>query len=92
MTLRLIDPAEKLDFGFDWSTDGWLGATDTVSASSWSVSPSGPTLSGATNDTTSTMVYITGCTHGVIYSLTNQITTTVGRIGERTITLRCIER
>lgn len=91
MTLRLIDPNEKLDYGFDWTTDGWI-ASDTISTSTWSVSPTGPTLSGAASTTTTTSVFITGCTHGLIYSLTNQITTAAGRIGERTITLRCIEQ
>lgn len=92
MTLLLIDPAEKLDYGFDWS-DGWLGVSgDTVTASTWAVSPTGPTLSAAANTTTATTVFMTGCTHGKIYSLTNQITTSLGRIGERTLTIRCIER
>ena len=93
MTLRLIDPSEKLDFGFNWTADGWIG-TDTISGSlsTWSVTPTGPTLSGAANTTTTTSTFITGCTHGQFYSLTNQITTTAGRIGERTISIRCIER
>jgi hypothetical protein len=88
----LIDPAEKLDFGFNWSTDSWLAGADTISASTWAVAPTGPTLSGEAASTTATSVLITACTHGKIYSLTNRVTTAAGRIGERTITIRCIER
>jgi len=86
----LIDPDASLDYGHDW-TD-WLVAGDTISSSTWAITPTGPTLTNSTNDTTSTTVWVEGCTAGVTYTLTNHVTTDDGREDDRSLTLRCRQR
>lgn len=86
----VIDPDALLDYSVDWSD--WLPSTDTIATSTWSISPSGPTLSSSTNDTTTTTIWVDGCTAGVTYTLTNHITTADGREDDRTITLQCGDR
>jgi len=99
MTTLLIDPDETLDYTMNWVT--WLAETgspaDTISTSSWGVSdstgsPSQPTLSGATNTTSTATVFISGCQLSELYQLTNTITTGQGRTAERSLTLRCEQR
>lgn len=82
------DPAAVLDYGVDWSA--WLG-TDTISSSTWTV-PAGLTQSAATNDTTSTTVWLSGGTVGQRYSVVNRIVTTGGRTDERTIRIVVVDR
>lgn len=80
------DPGDKLDYQVDY-TD-WL-ASDTISASSWSVTPSGPTLSGQSvnaEDTVATC-WVEGGTHGREYRLTNAIETAGGRKKQKSITI-----
>lgn len=86
----IIDPDAKLDYGFDWSD--WLDTGDTLASSAWSITPTGPTLSDDSNDTTETVVWVTGCTEGVTYTLTNSIVDSDGREEDRSITLVCAER
>lgn len=78
----LKDPQERLDYVENW-TD-WLNG-DTIASSAWTV-PSGISQYGsATNTTTSATIWLTGGTHGQEYLVTNTITTTGGRIGERSL-------
>ncbi len=77
------DPSAKLDFGFDWAA--WLG-TDTITASTWTAD-TGLTLTGATFNATTTTVWVEGGVAGDKLSATNRITTTAGRIDERTIVI-----
>ena len=86
----IIDPDAKLDYGFDWSD--WLATGDTLSTSTWAITPTGPTLSDDSNDTTETVVWVTGCTSGVTYTLTNSVVDNDGREDDRSITLVCAER
>lgn len=83
------DPNAKLDYGFDWSA--WL-VTDTITASTWVVSPAGPTLSGATFSPTKTTIWVDGGTADTKYRLTNHITTTAGRIDDRSFNLKIKEQ
>ena len=87
----VIDPDSKLDYGHtfaDWLTP--LGTT--LSTSTWAITPTGPTLSEDTNDTTTTVVWVTGCTVGVTYTLTNSVVDSAGREDDRSIVLVCRER
>lgn len=88
--VKLIDPDETLDYTVDWSD--WLASGDTISTASWSVSPTGPTLSGDTSTTTTASTFIAGCTRAVVYQLTNRIVTAAARTAERSVTLRCEHR
>lgn len=86
----LIDPDADLDFGHDWSD--WLPDGDTITTSTWTISPAGPTLSNSTHDDTTTTIWVEGCTAGVTYTLTNHIVTGDGREDDRSITLHCEQR
>lgn len=93
---RLISktPSETFDGTINWATRG-LGA-DTISSSSWSVSPAGITiLSGGqapsfTNTTTT--AWFSGGTAGVTYTVTNTITTAGGRTLQESYPLPVIEK
>ena len=83
------DPNARLDYGFDWAA--WLG-TDTITASTWAVDPSGPTLSSQTFSTTRTTVWVAGGAAGTSYKITNHITTAAGREDDRTFKLKVKEQ
>lgn len=83
--MRLKEPGEKLDYGFDY-TD-WLEDGDTITASSWTV----PTDLNETDPTfgdTSTTVWLAGGTLGSVYTITNTVTSAAGRIELREFDLR----
>jgi hypothetical protein len=90
--LFVIDPDAKLDYGHNWAD--WLPSGTTIASSTWTITPTGPTLSSGSNSTTATVTYVNGCTAGVTYTLTNRITVsgTVTRTEDRSITLVCRER
>lgn len=81
------DPADVLDYALDW-TD-WLDDGETISTSSWAVTPSGLTTSLASivNNNTTAVVWLSGGTVGNSYTVTNHITTTDSRTVERSITV-----
>jgi hypothetical protein len=85
------DPAATLDYQVDW-TD-WLGA-DTISASTWTLSaPAGGLTTGAPSFTGKiARVWLSGGTVGQVVRVTNQITTSIGRIDERSFNVRLVER
>lgn len=99
MPYLLIDPDEKLDYTCDWSAflDDGGSPSDTISTSSWAItpqeaSPVAPTLSGETNTVNTTTVFVSGAVYGQVYLLTNRIVTGQGRTAERSITLQCEHR
>jgi hypothetical protein len=87
---RVIGPGETLIWNVDWDAEDWLG-TATISSSSWTISPTGPVLSGQINDSTTTQTKISGCTYGVQYTLRNTVTASDGQVGVRDIQLRCTD-
>ena len=82
------DPAERLDYVFDWSL--WL-ADDTISSSVMTVD-AGLTKVSDTNSTTTATVWLSGGTLGRTYEIVNRIVTAGGRIGERTITITIADK
>ena len=78
------DPDAKLDYGLDWSA--WLDG-DTITASTWTVDPSGLTLSQGAYDATTAAIWAEDGVVGRKYNLTNHITTAAGRQTERTFSL-----
>jgi hypothetical protein len=86
----IIDPDAKLDYGFNWS--GWLPTGATIATSTWTVTPTGPATGSETNSSTQTVVWVSGCTSGVTYTLTNSIVDSAGREDDRSMTLVCRER
>lgn len=78
------DPGATLDYSFDW-TD-WLGASETITATSWTV-PAGLTkVSESRSDYISTC-RISGGTLNTSYTVTCQITTNEGEIDQRSLQL-----
>lgn len=78
------DPHANLDYGFDWSD--YLVADEILSASVWTV-PSGLVEGTKQLGNTSTKIWISGGTAGTAYTVANKITTSEGRIDERSFTI-----
>jgi hypothetical protein len=79
------DPDEKADYQFDWGSK-FLGSGETISASTWTLS-TGITKFSDTKTTTTATIWLTGGTDGSDYDIANKITTSAGRIFERTATV-----
>ena len=94
MTLLLKDPEAVLDYSIDWGAD-YLGDTDTLAESGWSVVPDedgGVTIVGSDfGDQVSTVNAGSGVA-GRIYRLVNRVVTQSGRVDERSIVLRVEKR
>lgn len=82
------DPNATLDYGINWAE--WLGA-DTIATVAWTV-PAGLTQTAATNTTTSATIWLSGGTVGTRYAVACRITTTAGRIDDRTIRIDCVQK
>jgi len=81
------DPDSVVDYGRNW-TD-WLGDTDTITTSIWLIQAEDeaiPSLVEDSNgyDATHTSVWLSGGAEGVVYQLTNRITTVESRTEDRT--------
>lgn len=76
------DPNATLDFGFDWSE--WLESGETISSYVLYVG-SGLTKVSDVNTSGSVIVWLSSGSAGNRYTVACQITTTSGRIDERTI-------
>lgn len=83
------DPDATLDYGFDWSD--WLADGEVISDSDWTVTE-GITEDSATLTTTQTMIWLSGGTEGTRYTITNTITTSAGRIDDRSFFVDIRER
>ena len=93
MAFRLIDPSDKLDFTEDF-TD-WLDTGVDISGTpTWSIDPTGPTLSDQADTTKKSTIFVSGATLGVVYVLSCKIVTnaTTAQTSERSQTLRCETR
>ncbi|MBI1405702.1 MAG: hypothetical protein GC145_06205 [Caulobacter sp.] len=87
--LELISPGETRVLTQSW-TDA-LASGETLTASSWSVSPSATTADAAFGDA-SASVALSGCELGQIYRLVNVVETSAGQVLERAIIVRGAER
>jgi len=81
MFAAVKDPQATLDYQFNWSA--WL-TSDTISAVTWTV-PAGITQTAATNTTTTATIWLSAGTVGTRYTIVCRITTTAGRIDERSL-------
>lgn len=79
------DPDATLDYGIDWSD--WLDSGDTISSVTWVV-PTGITKTAQSHTDTISMIWLSGGTLGQSYDIVCRITTTGGRIDDRTFTIR----
>jgi len=87
--VKYKDPGANLDYSFDW--EDWLAVGETISTSSWSVS-AGITKGSETDTDTTTTVWLTGGTAGTAYTITCTVTTSTGRIDDRSMTIKVINR
>jgi hypothetical protein len=83
--VKIQDPLEVLDYSLDWTI--WL-AGDTIAASSWVITPAGPTLSGQAQTGAATVCLVAAVTLAGVYRLTNTVTTAQGRTSDRSLTIR----
>lgn len=89
MARMIKDPNSRLDFGIDWTA--WLEATETIVDSTW-LPPDGLTTETPSVTGGKTVVWVTGGTVSQTYRLTNRITTSAGRIDDRSLTIYINER
>lgn len=90
MSYILKDPAANLDYVWDWSD--WLATGETIT--DHAVTATGATVGVTSIIETDTAVraWISGGTLGATIEAVCRITTSAGRIDERTIQLRIIDR
>lgn len=81
------DPDARLDFSVDWTA--WLDG-DTIVASEWT--PVGLTVDTPIVAAGKTTAWVSGGLPGSTHRLTNRITTSTGRIDDRTLLIRVLER
>lgn len=84
------DPDAILDYTFDWG-DFLTPSDDTIFSVSWVVDDGLTVGTHATTATTAT-AFVSGGTVGQLLKLTCRITTTGGRIDDRTILLKIVNR
>lgn len=90
---RLIDPDETLDYTISFAD--WLDSGVEISGTpTWTISPTGPTLSGQANTANSSSIFVSDATRGRVYRLSCKIVTDAPtpQTAERTIALRCEQR
>ncbi len=86
------DPSATLDYSIDWSA--WLPSGDTIDTATWTATTgltveASPAPSVASGIAT---VWLSGGVSGTRYTATCQVTTTAGRIDERSITIAVKDR
>lgn len=80
-----------LDYGFNWSSKGWLQQDESITNSTWEAT-SGITLSQQQITGGITSTFVSGGVSGKEYDLVNTITTSMGRTDTRTMKLFCKNR
>lgn len=84
------DPHATLDYEFDWSA--WLlDVSDTIASVTWVLSGTLVNVSSSFTTLTAT-IFVSGGTEGEDETLTCRITTTGGRIDDRTAILKITPR
>lgn len=94
--VHIKDPNAKLDYPMNW-TDWLTEVADTITNSDWLITdPPDIELTIETglntNTTTTATVWLSGGTVGQKYWVTNRITTTGGRIEDRSIIIKIKEQ
>jgi hypothetical protein len=92
MSFYLKDPRSRVDYAIDWS--GYLDG-QVVAASSWTVEPQEPGGVAAQEESFAldrTAATLSGGVAGHVYSISNEVILSDGRIDRRSITLRVEQR
>lgn len=97
----LKDPAAVLDWYFDWAAlsnetgdSDWLASGETITEAAVTVTPSGLTAGAPAiiNGGTAVRVWLSAGNAGSDYRVTCQVTTSAGRIDERSETVKVRQR
>lgn len=83
------DPSAILDYKQDWSK--WMVDADAIISHSI-VATSGINVDSSSNDDSSVTFWLSGGTAGSGYNITVQISTSAGRVDERTMRLIVMDR
>jgi hypothetical protein len=87
------DPDATLDYSVDWTA--FMGVGESLNGASWTVTPieaGGLTLGSELISGNERGIYVSGGIKGHQYRLSCQITTDQGRVSERSLTVRIMER
>lgn len=92
MTVYAKDPDSDIDYSFDWSS--WLVPGETITNTEWAVTPNSgaPSLHSPVEADSRRGIQVAGGTAGSRYRLACRIETDSGRTGERSLSLRIMER
>lgn len=80
------DPSAVKDYGFDWSA--WVSSGDSIQTSVFSAGTLAVTSQSISSHTT--ICFVSSGDAGSVHRLTNCISTTQGRIDERSVELQII--
>ena len=89
MTVYSKDPQATLDYAFDWTA--WLADTETITSHTVTAA-TGLTLVSSAEDTGVVTAWLSGGTLDEIYTVTCHIVTSMGRIDDRSILVRVVQR
>jgi hypothetical protein len=84
------DPNANLDYRFDWAD--WLQAGDTITSHDVAVVTGDVVIGSHSNDTNSVTVWLSAGTVGTDATVRVRVTTTQGRVDDRTSTFKIRER
>lgn len=86
MAQYVKDPASVLDYARDWSE--WLAAGETITTSTWTADPTNADavlhINSSSQANGVATIWLSGGTVGVVYRITNRVTTSAARVDERT--------
>lgn len=83
------DKDSRLDYIWDWTA--WLTGSETITAVTW-VLETGIVNDHTSATTTSATIWLTGGTAGTTYLVTCRISTSAGRIDDRSAKIKVQER
>lgn len=84
---RLHIVGEVETYSIDWDDD-WLPSGDTLQSATWTISPSGPTITDLGEASNVASVRVEGVTAGVLYRLTCSMVSTGGETGKQRFAIR----
>ena len=94
MALFAKDPAAAIDYTVDWS-GGYLEPAETLASSGWQIAPveaGGLVVDSDVAGATATTATLSGGLAGHVYRVTNRVTTSAGRVDERSLMIRVQQR
>jgi len=88
-TFFIKDPDATLDFAFDWSA--WLATGETI-ADHTITAQAGITVESSSEAAGVVTVWLSGGTAVTVYTVACEVTTSAGRVDERTISVQVVQR